>query len=109
MKRNQVKDSASRRSFDKTTYGGERKNRAFMVADEEWRPKEKHIRKAKEVMWQRWTTEDVRRLGERHDVTKQNAYHPEIGEVVLVVGDSKNRRRWNRGLICELLKGKDVI
>ena len=46
MKRNQVKDSASRRSFDKTTYGGQRKNRAFIVTDEKWRPKEKHIRKA---------------------------------------------------------------
>ena len=60
-------------------------------------------------MWQRWTTEYVRSLRERHDVTKRNAYHPEIGEVVLVVGDSKNRRRWNHGLVCELLKGKDDV
>ena len=69
---------------------------------------EKCIRKAKEVMWQRWTTEFVRSLGERIDVRTRNAY-PEIGEVVLVVGDSKNRRRWNHMLICEFLKGKDDV
>ena len=70
---------------------------------------EKRIRKAKEVMWQRWTTEYVRSLRERHDVTKRNSYHPEVGEVVLIVGDSKNRRRWSHGLVCELLKGKDEV
>ena len=70
---------------------------------------ENRIRKAKEVMWQRWTTEYIRSLRERHDVTKRNSYHPEIGEVVLVVGDSKNRRKWNHGLVCELLKGKDSV
>ena len=69
---------------------------------------EKRIRKSKEVMWQRWTTEYVRSLRERH-VTKRNAYHPEIGEVVLAVGDSKNRRRWNHGLVCELLRRKDDV
>ena len=34
-------------------------------------------------------------------------YHPDIGEVVLVVSDSKNRREY--GLVCELLKGKDQV
>ena len=70
---------------------------------------EKRIRKAKEVMRQRWTVEYVRSLRERHDVTKRNSYHPEVGEVVLIVGDSKNRRRWSHGLVCELLKGKDDV
>ena len=30
-------------------------------------------------------------------------------EVVLVVGESKNRRQWSHGLVCELLKGQDNI
>ena len=70
---------------------------------------EKHIRKAKEVMWHRWTTEYIRSLRERHDVTKGKPYHPEIGEVVLVVGDNKNHIQWNHGLVCELLKGKGNV
>ena len=43
----------------------------------------------------------------RHNVTKTTPFHPEIGEVVLVVADSKNRHEWHHGLVCELLKGKD--
>ena len=70
---------------------------------------EKRIRAAKEVMWKRWQTEYVRALRERHDVTKTTPFHPEIGEVVLVVADSKNRHEWHHGLVCELLKGKDGV
>ena len=70
---------------------------------------EKRIRKAKQEMWNRWTTEYVRALREKHDVTKVKPYHPDIGEIVLVVGDSKNKHEWKHGLIVELLKGKDKV
>ena len=70
---------------------------------------EKRIRAAKEVMWKRWQTEYVRALRERHDVMKRTPFHPEIGEVVLVVADSKNKHEWHHGLVCELLKGKDGV
>ena len=53
--------------------------------------------------------EIVRSLRERHNVTKSEAYHPDIGEVVLVVSDSKNRHEWKHGLVSELLKGKDQV
>ena len=70
---------------------------------------EKRIRAAKEVMWKRWQTEYVRALRERHDVTRTTPFHPEMGEVVLVVADSKNRHEWHHGLVCELLNGKDGV
>ena len=70
---------------------------------------EKRIRKAKEEMWRKWRTEYVRALRERHDVTKRKQYHPELGEVVLVVGASKNKHEWHHGLVCEHLKGKDGV
>ena len=53
--------------------------------------------------------EYVRALRERHDVTKRKQYHPELGEVVLVVGASKNKHEWHHGLVCEHLKGKDGV
>ena len=70
---------------------------------------ERRVRKAKKVMWERWSTQHVKSLQERHNVTKSEAYHPDIGEVVLVVGDSKNCREWKHGLVCELLKVKDQV
>ncbi len=68
---------------------------------------EKRIRAAKQVMWDRWTTEYVRALKEKHDVTKVKPFHPDIGEVVLVVGENKKRHEWHHGLVCELLRGKN--
>ena len=70
---------------------------------------ERCVRKAKAVMWERWSTQYLRSLRERHNVTKSEAYHPDIGDVVLVVSDNKNRREWKHGLVCELLKGKDQV
>ena len=61
---------------------------------------ERNVRKAKAVMWERWSTQYVRSLRERHNVTKSKAYHPDIEEVVLVVSDSKNRCEWKHGLVC---------
>ena len=37
-----------------------------------------------------------------------NAY-PDVGEIVLVVGDEKNRAEWRRGKVVELIKGKDNV
>ena len=65
---------------------------------------ERRVRKAKVVMWERWSTQYVRSLRERHSVTKSEVYHPDIEEVVLVVSDNKNRHEWKHGLVCELLK-----
>ena len=67
---------------------------------------DKRIRAAKEVMWKRWRTEFLRALCERHDVTKTTPFHPETGEVMLVVADSKNRHEWHHGLVSELLKAQ---
>ena len=68
---------------------------------------EKRIRKAKQELWDRWTTEYVRALREKHDVTKVKPYHQEIGEIVLVVGDTRNKHEWKHGLVVELMRGRD--
>ena len=70
---------------------------------------EKRIRKAKQKMWSRWTTEYARALREKHAVTKVKPYHPDIGEIVLVAEDSQNKHEWKHRLIAESLKGKDKV
>lgn len=35
--------------------------------------------------------------------------NPYVGEIVLVVGDEKNRAEWKRGKVVELVKVKDSI
>ena len=42
-------------------------------------------------------------------MTKSRACHPDIGKIVLVAGERKNRSEWKHGLVCKLLKGKDQV
>ena len=70
---------------------------------------EKRLRRAKDEMWKRCRTEYIRALRERHDVTQKKQYYPELGEVVLVVSDSKNKHESHHGLVCEHLTGKDGV
>ena len=34
---------------------------------------------------------------------------PQVGEVVLVVGDEKNRADWKKGKVVRLVKGQDSV
>ena len=64
---------------------------------------ERRLRKTKDEMWKRWRTKYVRALRERHDITQKKQYYPELGEVVLVISDSKNKHELHHGLAFEHL------
>ena len=52
----------------------------------------------------------MRALRERHNLKhegKQNV--PNVGQVVLIKNDSKNRGKWNIGVITKLYKGRDGV
>ena len=46
---------------------------------------------------------------EYHRVKKTTSPVPEIGEIVLVVGEEKNRGRWVKGKVIKHVKGKDGV
>ena len=52
---------------------------------------ERRLGRGKDAMWKRWFTKYVRALREIHEVTQKNQYYSELGEVMLVVSDSKNK------------------
>ena len=49
----------------------------------------------------------IKNLREKHDVTKVKPYYPEIGEIVLVVGDTRYKHEWKHRLVVELIRGRD--
>ena len=52
----------------------------------------KYIKRCKDAVWLRWTREYLRSLRERHDmVTKTKQRVPQVGEVVIIKGDERNR------------------
>ena len=69
----------------------------------------KRVKQKREHAWQRWKTEYVHSLIEHHRVNRGENACPEVGEMVLVVGEEKNRAEWKRGRVLELIKGKDNV
>ena len=69
----------------------------------------KRLAEKKQHAWQRWKSEYIHGLMECHRINKGTNAHPEIGEVVLLVGDEKNRGEWKKGKVTKLIRGKDQV
>lgn len=41
--------------------------------------------------------------------SRNNYYYPEVREVVLIVGDEKNRGVWRKGLVLRHIRGRDGV
>ena len=74
------------------------------VPDKDLRKRAKYLIKCKEVMWNRWTREYLRSLRERHRrAGGEPTCHPNIGDIVIVKDENKNKHR----IVSKLIKGKD--
>ena len=69
----------------------------------------KRLEDAKAHVWKRWKREYVHSLMESHRLNKETATTPKVGEIVLVVGDEKNRGEWKKGKVVRLVQGKDGV
>ena len=70
----------------------------------------KYLRRCKDNVWKRWTTEYVRALRERHNLKhKSKELKVKVGDVVLIRGDEKNRAHWKTGIVSELIPGRDGV
>ncbi|CAB3995149.1 Hypothetical predicted protein [Paramuricea clavata] len=65
---------------------------------------QKRIAKAKNNAWKRWQREYVHSLMESQRVNGKPVNAPEVGEVVLVVGEEKNRSEWKKGKVVRQVK-----
>ncbi|PFX16400.1 hypothetical protein AWC38_SpisGene19335 [Stylophora pistillata] len=48
-------------------------------------------------------------LMESHRLNKVMGTIPHVGEIVLIIGDAKNRGEWRKGKVVRLIKGKDDV
>ena len=74
------------------------------------RKRARYLRRCKDALWSRWTKEYITALRERHNL-KYKSKTPllKVGDVVLVKSNSKNRAKWNIGIVEKLIKGRDGI
>eukprot|EP00794_Sanderia_malayensis_P001273 gene1273-biopygen494 len=80
------------------------------IDDKDLRKRARYLRKCKDALWKRWQGEYLRALRERHNVMhKVTQRELEIGDVVTIKGDEKNRGQWKIGIVEELIPGRDGI
>ena len=80
------------------------------IQDRDLRKRAKYLRKCKDALWKRWELEYVRALRERHNARHSGKHAQlEVGDVVMIKGEEKNRALWKIGIVTELIPGRDNI
>jgi hypothetical protein len=70
---------------------------------------QKRLNAARQHAWNRWNKEYVHSLMESHRILKGDGQLPRIGEIVLVLGEEKNRGFWKKGKVLRHIIGKDGV
>ena len=70
---------------------------------------EKRLKVTRQHAWNRWHKEYIHSLIESHRILKSDGELPRVGEVVLVLGEEKNRDLWKKGKVVRLISGKDGV
>ena len=83
-----------------------------LVEDKEedlsWQKRQKYVKRCKDAAWRRWQREYVTALRKRHNIQyKSIAVSINVGDVVMIKGESKNREKWKIGIINKLFHSKD--
>ena len=78
------------------------------IEDRDLRKRAKYLRRCKEVLWGRWTSEYLRGLRERHNL-KHNRKQLSLarGDVVLIKAEERNRGKWKLGIVEALISGTE--
>ena len=81
---------------------------AHHLEDTDLRKRAKYLFKCKEAIWRRWLNEYLRSLRERHNLKHKNtSFAVEIGDVVIIQSEERNRGKWPLGVVEE--KGRDGV
>ena len=69
-----------------------------------------HLRKCKDAVWKRWSSEYLRGLREQHNLKHQGKPCTlAVGDVVILKSEERNRRKWALGIVQELYPGRDRV
>ena len=69
----------------------------------------KRLKEAKQHAWKRWKHGYLNSLLESPRVNRKTGPVPDIGEIVLFVGDEKNRAKWKKRKVMHHVQGRDGV
>ena len=74
------------------------------------RKRARYLKKCKDHMWKRWSTEYLRALREKHNLKHHGKQSTLLaGEVVIIASDERNRGKWTLGIVEKLFPGRDGV
>ena len=80
----------------------------WATADKNLRKRTKFLQTCKDHLWKRWQREYLTALREQHNLVHKSAkYQVEVGDVVIVRTDSKNRSKWPLAIVQQTYPGRD--
>ena len=78
--------------------------------EKDLRKRAKFLFRCKKAVWQRWSTEYLRGLRERHNQNKgTKVMNVKKGDVVIIKSDERNKAKWPLGIVDELFEGRDGV
>ena len=75
--------------------------------DSDLRKRAKYLKRCKENVWKRWRNEYLSGLWERHTLIKGKKPEIQVGDIMMIKGEEKNRGQWK--IVGRLIAGKDEI
>ena len=70
----------------------------------------RYLRSCKDALWKRWSGEYLTALRERYRCNRDGKpLSLQIGDVVIVRTDERNRGKWPLGVVVELFAGRDGV
>ena len=80
------------------------------INDRDLRRRARYLNECKRKIWNRWSSEYICGLRERHNLKHHGRTNKlTVGDVMIIKGDEKNRSHWKLGIVSDLIKGKDGI
>ncbi len=64
----------------------------------------RRLHNAKQHAGTRWRREYLHSLMESHRVKRLDTQPPKVGEIVLILGEEKNRGRWKKGKVIRIVR-----
>ena len=83
---------------------------ADTIGDVDLRRRARYLKRCKDAMWSRWSSEYLKALRERHNMKHQvREMSVKPGDVLLIKGEDRNRGKWKIGVVDRLIEGRDGI
>ena len=83
---------------------------SHQLENQDLRKRARYLKKCKDVLWGRWSSEYLRGLREQHNLKhKGSKVALAKGDVVIIKGEEKNRGLWKLGIVEELITGRDRV